>query len=212
MSASSKAFHQRESPEKKAERIAKASASNRKPHNFSKATRRKMAKLMSARAAEFKAQGKKWGKGGWNKGIPHPPDQRKKISEHHKEAIAKGEMNPQGRGSIGIKSSIKTAFGKIRCDSTWEHRRVSFLVQQSDVKNLIREPYRLAYRTGGVEHTYIPDYQIEYHSGRIVLEEVKPKQFCDNPASRAKFKAARAFCRKRGLEFRVLMYEHELVR
>lgn len=67
-----------------------------------------------------------------------------------------------------------------------------------------REPVQIPYSLNGLARYYRPDLLVTYASGRKVLEEIKPKNLCDLPVTKAKFQAARAFCRTAGLEFRVL--------
>jgi hypothetical protein len=101
-----------------------------------------------------------------------------------------------------------------RFDSGYELRRFQALDSSPLVKTWTkRHGIRIAYKGRGkkgnrkIRH-YIPDILVEYHDGRIFLEEVKGYVF-DVIEFARKNHAARAYCVRRRISFR-LIYKDDL--
>ena len=109
-------------------------------------------------------------------------------------------VNHGTHGSFYSKKNRKVMY----YDSSWELARMKFLDQCEDVKHYRRQPVQIPYSLNGKAHYYRPDLLVEYMSGLHVLEEIKPAPMLDRPEVKAKFQAARAFCKVSNLQFRVL--------
>ena len=55
----------------------------------------------------------------------------------------------------------------------------------------------------GKRRNYRPDFLVEYADGRKALLEVKNPALMDTPAVKSKENAARAWCRRRGMEYEI---------
>lgn len=114
---------------------------------------------------------------------------------------------------------------KIRYMSSWELNLHKFFDNNPHVMRWSSEKLVVPYLkpTDGKFHRYYPDYWIEYRNkeGKLIQEviEVKPKSKMKKPRKNskyklaetvelainiAKWKAAQAFCRQRGMTFRIV--------
>src|SRR5262245_11318446 len=94
-----------------------------------------------------------------------------------------------------------------RYDSSYELRRFvalddSPIVRSWTKRHGLRIPYRLAKR----RRRYVPDIRVEYHDGRVFLEEIKGKVWSRMEFG-AKNLAALSFCVLKGMTFRILFRE-----
>jgi len=115
------------------------------------------------------------------------------------------------------------------------HGNAPFVVTFDNTTSVVQwssEPFAVPYkkpysrRLNGI-HRYYPDFLIELENGRKLLLEIKPKHETLPPVRRknqkrktfarqkltflvnqAKWKSARAFCAKNGLEFQVWTEDH----
>ena len=69
----------------------------------------------------------------------------------------------------------------------------------------------IKYRYKGKTHYYIPDFIIQYTDGSTYLIEVKPKDLVKDIINQKKFKAARKYCKKHHLGFKIWTGEGELI-
>jgi hypothetical protein len=89
-------------------------------------------------------------------------------------------------------------------DSSYELERFKTLDESSLVKTWTkRHGIRIGYRSGRKRRKYIPDILVEYHDGRIILEEVKGYVF-DKMNFARKNLAARLYCNLRNIEYRII--------
>jgi hypothetical protein len=121
---------------------------------------------------------------------------------------------------------------KIVYRSSWELLFSKFLDFNSNVKFWSSEEIVIPYYfpLDGKMHRYFPDYWVEFHNGKKVIIEIKPynetiepvlkkggnkRVFADRMATylknKAKWEAAKEFCKDRGWEFHVFD-EHYLKR
>ena len=59
----------------------------------------------------------------------------------------------------------------------------------------------------GARRNYRPDFLVEYEDGRKVILEVKNLMLLDSPSVLRKENAAREWCRKRGMEYKLATQE-----
>lgn len=161
---------------------------------------------------------------GWPKGVKPSKQHRVNNSVGVLAAIAEGRFNPRAN----IRKFISTSSGAERYwetrrhngvhglfysekngmfvyyDSSWELARLLTFERAEKVESYERSPYRIPYSLNGETHYYRPDFLVTSTTGFKVLDEIKPRALCNLPAAKAKFQAARAFCRKVGIEFRLL--------
>jgi hypothetical protein len=91
----------------------------------------------------------------------------------------------------------------LRHRSRLEKRWYLALEYDDSVRAFFAEPFRIPYKFNGRTRTYVPDLLVEYADKRLVLVEIKPDALLDEPENRAKFDAAREWCRGRGIQFQV---------
>lgn len=105
----------------------------------------------------------------------------------------------------GIKSIVETKFGKLRCDSSYESKRVRQLDSDKNIKLLSRCKLRIPYLDKlKKKHHYNPDFFIEMNDGSLIIEEVKPKNMLNKSINPYRHKAAEEFCKKNGYIFRIV--------
>ncbi len=136
-------------------------------------------------------------------GTWHPTEARKKESATKARLISEGKLSC---ARFPFKHGL---YRGQRYDSSWELRRMKFFDEQG-IRYLRSHGIRIRYKFEGRWHSYTPDFLVE---GRI-LEEVKSSWTMDMRGARkkneAKFWAARRWCKKRGLTFRLLAEEKQL--
>jgi predicted DNA-binding protein YlxM (UPF0122 family) len=90
----------------------------------------------------------------------------------------------------GKKGRIETRFGELRYDSSYERDRIIMLEKDANVVNVSRCHYIIKYAEN---HTYNPDFIVEYANGDLVVEEIKPYELMNNEINTLKFNAAKPF-------------------
>lgn len=130
--------------------------------------------------------------------------------------FAQGQFNPKNPEKYIGK-------GSIRYRSGWEFHFMKFCDEHPNVTQWSSESIKIPYRNPltGKQTIYVPDFLLVYedknHSRRVELIEVKPasQTFMEktgrsksNQASwvvnQAKWEAARAWCKQKGITFRVV--------
>jgi len=91
-------------------------------------------------------------------------------------------------------------------DSTWERDYMVLLDNDPTVKRWERcRSLRIPYmRANGRKGTYNPDFIVERIDDTKELHEVKGGHILDNEDTKRKLAAGEAFCRKRGMAFKVV--------
>lgn len=113
----------------------------------------------------------------------------------------------------------------IVCRSSWEYRMCEWLDYNSSVLEWSSESHRIPYFDGtrGKNRIYYPDFYVMFKNRKKFIVEVKPEKHLRMPKNRgkksdktmmmrevtfltnqAKFKAAEQYCKKLGMEFRVI--------
>lgn len=94
----------------------------------------------------------------------------------------------------------------VQFESSLERDLIYLLEFNTDVKTYIEQPLLIYYEDEfGTEHTYTPDFLVEYYSKKRVLIEVKySDELSRNKQLKYKFNAAEEFCKKNGFTFEVL--------
>lgn len=105
----------------------------------------------------------------------------------------------------GRRGSVKTRFGVIRYDSSYERDRILQHNKDNNVKKLCRCKLKIKY-TDDLSKTrhYVPDFFVENMDGSFVIEEVKPKNMLDKHNNQLKKEYAIKYCNENGYIFRVV--------
>lgn len=119
--------------------------------------------------------------------------------------------------------------GTIFMRSSWEFTFASFCDHNDNILEWASEPIRIPYRhpLSGKNTTYVPDFLIRYKdknnrmltelieikpmSQSVLKEGMKPNQRATVAVNMAKWAAAKVWCQKNGISFRVVT-EEELYR
>ena len=136
-----------------------------------------------------------YGKIAWNNGFTAKTDERLRVAGEKISAIicqqfVDGRRNYQNGCRTSYFESAKCN-DIFFCRSPYEQRRLEMLESDPDVVWFETEPFRIPYKFEGSTKNYAPDVLVEYSDGRRVLEEIKPKNFTEQPQNLAKFAAAR---------------------
>lgn len=91
--------------------------------------------------------------------------------------------------------------------SLWELSAMEYFDYASDVVSFdyetLKIPYKTSSKANAKEHFYLPDFIVIYDTGQTVVIEIKPKTFSHTDINKAKFKAAKLFCRGAGYLFKI---------
>lgn len=115
---------------------------------------------------------------------------------------------PIGHARLGKKGAFHTRKGDrwIATDSTYEYARLEQLDADPDVIDVGRCDIRIPYIFLGKQRTYIPDFTVTRVDG-IVVEEVKPLRWVNDPVVLAKASAAASYLNAMGIAYRVVSEE-----
>lgn len=115
-------------------------------------------------------------------------------------------IRPAGREHVGTKGVFHTSKGDcwIPTDSTYEYARLLMLEADPFVSLVSRCKIRFKYSHNGKSRTYIPDLMVTMNDGSIIVEEIKPERFANDPLVLIKSAAASAELIKYGVMYRVI--------
>lgn len=147
------------------------------------------------------------------------PEQRKKASDSHRgkklseETKKKMSVAASRRilnGDYNIFNSFKSGWhkspkmnDKFWYRSSWEQKVFKYLDNDKGIAAYHPESLVIPYTLEGSHHNYHPDILIELTSGKSLLVEIKPENQVPWPKNQAKYTAAKAYCRERGINFSV---------
>ena len=151
------------------------------------------------------------------------PEVKARQSASAKIANARPEVKAK-QSAAAVKRILKgndtTGYGKHGHFCSWKNGNVLYyrsLLEcdwyevfdnpKVEVEKFEVEPFFLPYKFEEYTHKYTPDIKAYYSDGSVTIFEMKPEFQWDEPMNLAKFKAARAYCKKRGWRFDVLGYE-----
>lgn len=104
----------------------------------------------------------------------------------------------------GVFISNKMNGKEIHYRSGYEREFYEYLEQLPDVMAYDAETIEIQYFFEGESHKYIPDVQVIYSDGSIVLYEIKPANQTALKINTAKWQAANEYCNIRGWKFVVV--------
>lgn len=109
------------------------------------------------------------------------------------------------------KKKIRTMKGGLVVyQSLWEKILIFNLDFREDVVRFEKDKLRICYHLHEKKRIYIPDFLVTYTSGKKELIEIKPKVFCENEESKAKFEAAEVWCESNKVNF--LVYSEDQIK
>ena len=134
-------------------------------------------------------------------GRNHTPEAREKMSIAQTEMILNGTRKPYGRNFHKAGMLVTTKGGEIYYRSSWEEAFAVWCDKNDDILTFSHEPFVIAYWDSiNNKRRYVPDFLVEYTSGRTVLYEIKPAAFVNSQASQLKATAARKHCEESGID------------
>lgn len=160
----------------------------------------KTSKILREKVNRAKANGSNLNRRHLSPGEYHHTQKTKmKMSEIRSIKIMKGETSNGNKNGWYFSTKLNR---NIRYLSSWEERAFILLDKNPEVVSFNPSPFRVSYLFKGEERFYIPDIKIEVGSQSTVIE-LKPDCFKNYPINQAKFKAARSFCDKTNLNFKI---------
>jgi hypothetical protein len=133
-------------------------------------------------------------------GKNHSKETRERMSETRTEKILNGEYSSwfdKGK-HYSIKLDKEVAYR-----SSWEKAVYEILDKDDNVKSYTPEPFKIPYVFEKVKRHYIPDLLVEYSDSTKKLVEIKPKVFINHSINKAKFDAAKKYCKNDNLVFEI---------
>lgn len=95
--------------------------------------------------------------------------------------------------------------GEVYYESSWEEDYFKYLDSNPQVLEFQPHPFIIKYKyDNGEIHRYTPDVLVTYHDGHKELIEIKPESQVDWDINLWKFDAARKYCSKNSMIFKVI--------
>ncbi len=101
----------------------------------------------------------------------------------------------------GTYNSTKCTSGPINYRSSWELSVAQYLDLDSTVLSYQYEALQIPYVFRGKQHTYYPDFIVQYNNGKNKVIEVKRKDKLGDLKVIAKQKAVKVWCEANGYEY-----------
>ncbi len=122
------------------------------------------------------------------------------VGENRSQSEARSILAEEGRLNLrSVKSSVKTKSGEIKADSAYEAARIKQLDKDNNVIEIKR-----AKRIPFGNKSYIPDLEIKYSDGKIIIEEIKADYKKGDENVIAKEKAAKEYYKDKNIEYRII--------
>ena len=137
-------------------------------------------------------------------------DVKRSASETHAIRLSKkgitSEMSLGAFNGIvkGTKGNIKTPFGKLHFDSSYEEDRIKQHLADNTVRLISRCKDWIPYTFENKNIHYVPDLYVEYENGDKIVEEIKPYIFLDRGKNPFKIEAARNFYKEKDITYRII--------
>ena len=133
-------------------------------------------------------------------GKKHSKKSRESMSKTKTECILNGKY--AGWFSKGRHFSTKLQV-EIYHQSSWEKSFFELLDKDILVETYKVQPFSICYYYLTYKRHYIPDILVTFTDGKQKLVEIKPSAFLDAEINKAKFAAAREYCKERNIIFEV---------
>lgn len=138
------------------------------------------------------------------------------LTDEHKERVSEGlaKAYAEGRRSVNRNKHYQGEFYSqkngeyVSYRSSYELYAYQILEQLSKVAFYEVEPFAIKYSIDGKKRHYIPDILVTYTDDSQELMEVKPRNFINAKMNKAKFKAAKKFCKNEDIDFSILTSKH----
>jgi len=141
----------------------------------------------------------------YNKIQSQEPEETKVTRNHKvsKRGIQSGEYKPINEEKFFVIKNKQNS-GKIKYRSSWELKFMLWCDKNDNITKVLSEGVKIPYiDVDGKSRNYFPDFVIEYHGKRLLIE-IKPKSQTTDGTNLRKFESARKFCEQRNMEFVVL--------
>lgn len=92
----------------------------------------------------------------------------------------------------------------VQFESSLERDYVYLLEYDDNIREYCEQPIIIEYLDKGFQRKYIPDFLVKNYNGDIILIEVKYQKDLLLNDNQIKFRAAKEFCLKNGLNFKVI--------
>jgi hypothetical protein len=104
---------------------------------------------------------------------------------------------------------LRTRFGRIRYDSSWERVVLETLSACSNAL-VVQRDFPVQYKDEYRRRNFLVDFRVELKKGKPLLVETKCPYFLNTENTKRKIRAAKRFCKKNGYRF-VLLVSREQV-
>jgi len=126
---------------------------------------------------------------------------REEIKEIYDRVMKTKFKNGYGRLNVEVFSTKLNE--SLNCRSSYEKLAIEIFDLDDDIVSFLYEPFSIDYYYDYGEHSYYPDFLVEYVDGTQKLIEVKPINFMEDEKNICKFEAARKYCLENGYTFEI---------
>ena len=146
-------------------------------------------------------------------GRNHTLESREKMSIAQAEGFANGTRKPYGKNNhrTGILETRKGS--QVNHRSSWERDYALWCDENDEITSFSHEPFIIPYwDLTNHKRRYVPDFLVEFTSGRKILVEIKPAAFANSKASQLKAAAARKYCLDNGIDEYIILTKQDLIK
>jgi hypothetical protein len=133
-------------------------------------------------------------------GIPHKAIVWKDMGAKKGDKMKTRKPNFRSGSLISAKNHGK----EMTYRSGWECAVYECLESLNEVTSYAVEPIRIPYMFNGEIHDYLPDIRVFYNDGDVEVWEIKPSNQTADEKNRAKWAAAKEWCKTRGWGFTIV--------
>ena len=142
-------------------------------------------------------------------GKTHTQEVKEAMSEIISREMISGKRKGYGKNNHVTGCYLSTKTNKeMHYRSSWELATMRWLDSNAVVQTYQYESIRIPYLTQEserqVQRHYVPDFLIEFTSGKKELWELKPEKLSQNEKTKAKVCAANEFCVNNNMSFKLL--------
>ena len=120
---------------------------------------------------------------------------RQRVHRHKFNWISGIHYSPKSSKPIRYKSKLE----KLVCEYLDSSPKVHSYHYEA-----VKIPYIVAFQGKTFRKNYLPDFIIQFVDNNKEMWEIKPSRELANPINISKFRSGSAFCKKYGMEFRII--------
>jgi hypothetical protein len=139
-------------------------------------------------------------------GKKHSEISKERMSETRTKKWVEGKYQTYGKNNhdTGDRHSIKMN-KTMHYRSSWEKACMQYFDTADDVVSFEYEKMRIPYYDSDHhKRHYIPDFLVTFRDGHKEMWEIKPRQFVNSTASKAKSASAEEWCSQNGVVYQIL--------